>query len=266
MSADENAKRNPDAIEALLHAATDGADLVSAALNHLRGVLSSGGAASGPPALARQKRVLREWAEAQGRLIAAEPFLRPFRRGGQEHDIWNWGDRVVKVTRDGIFGLAPGLELALVSSSEDGRRFQLWEASPLEYLERLQLQNLLVPGLNMLVGVVAESDGNVAIVTAQPRFEIASVTEAEIDAWFAGLDFQKVTASGYYRAADNLAVFDAHAKNLVRFEDTLIPFDVIPCRPDGGFLRFIEDTLGGGHSLRAERRSATPRAADLSAS
>ena len=37
----------------------------------------------------------------------------------------------------------------------------------------------------------------------------------------------------------------------------LIPFDVIPCHPDGGFLQFIEDTLAAGHTVRAVRSTHT---------
>ena len=55
----------------------------------------------------------------------------------------------------------------------------------------------------------------------------------------------------------NQRVFDAHTKNLVRFEDTLIPFDVIPCHPAGGFLQFITDTLATGHTLSAIRTITT---------
>lgn len=176
-----------------------------------------------------------------------------------EHDWFREGERVFKVTRDGIFGLSSGIDLALVSSDMEARRFHLWEASPIEYLERLHLQNELVSGLNRLEGVLDQGD-DLAIVTSQPRFDIVPVTLAEIDAWFAAQGFEKVTACGYYRAADNLGVFDAHAKNLVRFENDLIPFDVIPCRPAGGFLKFIADTLAAGHSVTAVRTvSTSPR-------
>ena len=52
--------------------------------------------------------------------------------------------------------------------------------------------------------------------------------------WFASLGFVKITDAAYYRAEDNLGVFDAHDKNLVRAdEDVLVPFDVIPCHPAG---------------------------------
>jgi hypothetical protein len=180
-------------------------------------------------------------------------------RGGQEHDLFHdtATDRYFKVTRNGIFGLSPGIELALVSSGEDARRFQLWEATPLEYLERLDLLNRLVPGLNVLEGVFVQADGDMAIVTSQPRFDIVPVCEAEIDAWFAAQGFKKITHSGYYREEDNLGIFDAHSKNVVRAGDLLVPFDVIPCHPEGGFLQFIADTLAAGHTLKAERTATT---------
>lgn len=163
-------------------------------------------------------------------------------------------DRYIKVTRNGVFGLSPGIELALVSSSQDARRFHLWEASPVEYLERLRLQNLLVPGVNRLEGVIHQCNGELAIVTSQPRFEIIPVSTAEIDAWFASRGFEIITDSAYYRRDDNLGIFDAHDKNLVRAGDDLIPLDVIPCHPAGGFFDFIGETLASGHSLRVIRK------------
>jgi hypothetical protein len=115
-------------------------------------------------------------------------------RGGQEHELFHdeASDRYFKVTRNGVFGLSPGIELALVSSSQDARRFHLWEASPLEYLERVDLQNQLVPGLNRLEGVIVQANGEMAIVTSQPRFDIVAVGVAEIDAWFAAQGFAKI--------------------------------------------------------------------------
>ncbi len=236
---------------------SDARDLVRAALDHLRGVQEAGGSPSGPPSLARQEASLLQWADGVGLLLNPEEIIPYLDRGGQEHEILKQGERVLKVTRNGVFGLSPGIELALVSSSQEDRRFHLWEATPLEYLERLHLQNLLVPDLNQLEGIIHQSNGDLAIVTSQPRFEIIPVTTAEIDTWFSALGFAKITASAYYRADDNLGVFDAHDKNLVRAGDDLIPFDVIPCHPAGGFLNFIEETLAAGHTLRAVRTVTT---------
>ncbi|HEY1661405.1 MAG TPA: hypothetical protein VGI03_03210 [Verrucomicrobiae bacterium] len=232
-------------------------DFVRAALDHLRRIPTASGESSGPPTSARQKESLCEWARRLGLLLDADAIVPRLRRGGQEHDIFQEGERVFKVTRNGIFGLSPGIELALVSSAEDARRFQLWEATPLEYLERLDLHNQLVSGLNIFEGIFVQPDGDMAIVTSQPRFDIVPVTEAEIDAWFALQGFKKITHSAYYRDEDNLGVFDAHDKNVVRAGPFLVPFDVIPCRPAGGFLKFIADTIASGHTLKAERTVST---------
>ena len=174
-------------------------DLVRAALDYLRRSLPPDSGASGAPTVARQKADLCEWAKSLGLLLTPDLFPAIPVRGGQEHDLFHdtVTDRYFKVTRNGIFGLSPGIELALVSSGEDARRFQLWEATPLEYLERLDLLNQLVPGLNVLEGVFVQADGDMAIVTSQPRFDIVLVCGAEIDAWFAAQGFKKITHSGY---------------------------------------------------------------------
>jgi len=138
---------------------TDAGDFILAALDFIRGIQEAGGISSGPPSLARQEGRLREWADSMGLLLNPETIIPFLDRGGQEHEIVKRGERVWKVTRNGVFGLSPGIELALVSSSEDARRFHLWEATPIEYLERLHLQNLLVPELNRLEGVIHQSNG-----------------------------------------------------------------------------------------------------------
>lgn len=232
-------------------------DFIRASLDHLRGIPPAGGETPGTPTVARQKESLREWAHSLGLLLDPEAIIPQFVRGGQEHDIFYHGQRVFKVTRNGIFGLSPGIELALVSSAEDARRFHLWEATPMEYLQRLDLHNQIVTDLNWLEGIFVQADGDLAIVTSQPRFDIVPVTEVEIDTWFVAQGFKKITHSAYYREEDNLGIFDAHDKNVVRAGDLLVPFDVIPCRPAGGFLKFIEDTIAAGHSLKAVRTVTT---------
>ena len=242
------------------HSRADGADLIISALDFIRGSISTDVGACRPPNLARQEEILLQWGNDLGLLLDPADLPPKVVRGGQEHELFHdvSSDRYLKVTRNGVFGLSPGIELALVSSAENARRFHLWEASPLEYLERLHLQNLLVPGINTFEGLILQPGGDLAIVTSQPRFDIVPVTTAEIDSWFASQGFVKITDSAYYRVEDNLGVFDAHDKNLVRAdEDILIPFDVIPCRPSGGFLAFIEDTMNSGHTLRAVRTVTT---------
>jgi hypothetical protein len=56
--------------------------------------------------------------------------------------------------------------------------------------------------------------------------------------------------------ADRLGLL-LNAEEIIPFLDRggqdLIPFDVIPCHPAGGFLAFIEETVAAGHTLRAVR-------------
>lgn len=236
-------------------------DRIGAALAHLRRSLSRDGRPPGESSFASQEACLAEWAESLGLLLNPDDLPSKAVKGGQEHDLWHEEptDRYWKLTKNRVFGLNPGIDLALVSSAEDARRFHLWEATPLQYLERLELHNLLVPDLNRLEGVISQP-GDLSIVTSQPRFDIIAVSQREIDEWFESLGFAKVAEAAYFRKEDNLGVFDAHDKNVIRAGDTLMPFDVIPCLPEGGFLDFIRDTLAAGHSLRAVRttRSTTP--------
>jgi hypothetical protein len=239
----------------------NGIHFVESALEHLRRGIPPNRDSHQAPPLHRQKNDLVEWAENLGLLLTIDQLPETAVRGGQEHDIFHdlGSDRYFKVTRSGIFGMCPGVELSMVSLSPDARCFHLWEATPLEYLERLFLHNLLVPDLNALEGIIHQADGDLAIATSQPRFDLCEVGQEEIDLWFQSQGFRKITDAGFYRAADNVAVFDAHEKNVVRAGGTLVPFDIIPCQPGGGFLEFIEETLDRGESLQAIRKITTPR-------
>lgn len=237
----------------------DGEDRIVSALDHLRGSARGDGEAYRETNTFRQKGHLQEWAESLGLLLKLSDFAHRLARGGEEHDVFVENDRYFKLTRNGVFGLSPGIELALVPSDQDARRFHLWEAWPCQYLERLRLQNLITPGLNRLEGVVVQED-DLAIFISQLRLELLAVSQEEIDEWFVSLGFEIVTSAAYYREEDNLGVFDAHDKNVVRSPldpDMLIPFDVIPVQPDGGFLDFIRETLAAGHSLTVQRQTHT---------
>lgn len=239
----------------------DGEDRIVAALDFLRRIRPAGGDPYGETDASGQKARLQEWAESLGCLLSPEAILPHLRRGGQEHDYFldSASGRCFKLTRCGVFGLIPGIDLALVPADQDARRFHLWEATPGQYLERLRLQNLITPGLNRLEGILIQED-DLAICISQPRLELIPVTQAEIDEWFVAQGFQIVTTAAYYRAEDNLGVFDAHDKNVVRSHvdpAVLVPFDVIPVQPDGGFLDFIRDTLARGATLSVVRTTHT---------
>lgn len=237
----------------------DEEDRIVAALDHLRGSLGGDGEPHWETDTFRQKSRLQGWAENLGLLLDLSDFADRLARGGQEHDVYVESDRYFKLTRQGVFGLTPGIDLALVPSDQDARRFHLWEASPYQYLERLRLQNLITPGLNRLEGIVVQDD-ELAICISQPRLDLIAVTQDEIDDWFDSLGFKVVTSAAYYRSDDNLGVFDAHDKNVVRSHldpTVLIPFDVIPVQPKGGFFEFIRESIQRGESLQVIRTAHT---------
>ena len=252
----------PDETDSASHLRRDdGEDRIVAALDHLHEVLQGSGDPYWKTDTFCQKGCLQKWAEGLGLRLDSEPILPLLKRGGQEHDYFldEENDRCIKLTRSGVFGLMPGIDLTLVPSDQDARRFHLWEASPFEYLERLRLQNLITPGINRLEGIVVQDD-DLAICISQPRLEIIPVTQEEIDAWFVSLGFEIVTSAAYYRREDNLGIFDAHDKNVVRSpvdSTVLIPFDVIPVQPDGGFLDFIQATIDAGGTLQVVRTAHT---------
>jgi len=190
------------------------------------------------------------------------PFLR---RGGQEHDLLEplRDGRIWKVTKNGYFGLTPGLELDLVPDGMDGRRFHLWESGIYFYLDRLVLQNALFGPITRLEGVGVQG-GELFVVTSQLCYDLTQVRQTEIDAFFADLGFTKIASAAYYRREDNVAIFDAHDKNVTWDGEDFIPFDVIPIRPDGGFLEFIEKTLAGGDTVVAKRTIRTTEHASTS--
>ena len=130
MSSEGNGSKDPDSDSADLQK-PDSENLVVSAIDYIRGILSASREASGTPTVAWQKKSLCEWARSLGLLLKPDLIVPRLERGGQEHDIFRDGERVIKVTRYGVFGLSPGIELALVASSVDARRFHLWEASGL---------------------------------------------------------------------------------------------------------------------------------------
>src|SRR5438876_872124 len=84
----------------------------------------------------RQERDLRAWASENNRLIAPSHYLSSAVRGGEEHRLWPSPDRARywKATYPGCAGFT-----AIAVHEEP----DLTPALPLEYLQRLSLQNQL---------------------------------------------------------------------------------------------------------------------------
>ncbi|NBV25078.1 MAG: hypothetical protein EBS05_24555 [Proteobacteria bacterium] len=140
--------------------------------------------------------------------------------------------RYFKATHAGKFGF-------YVIALSDGTA-ELTGATPLEYLERLQLQNELFTDDIRLVGVAIERNQTV-IVTSQEAIRGRDVTAEEMTAfmrklWFQplhGLSLGRPGSLAFYRDLDEVAAFDAHPGNFVKDDNgVVLPIDLVLVRAD----------------------------------
>jgi len=182
----------------------------------------------------RQTRDLLAWARENGRLIPPAQYAGLVEGGGEEHRVWlNERQQVYfKATHSGQFGFSVMADPAGVP--------ELVRATPLEYLDRLLLQNAVFGDRVDLVGIASEELGAV-ILTAQPNVTGGVVRAEEIlelmrRLWFrplAGLALGNAGALAFYRDLDEVAAFDAHPANFVKdHEGIILPIDLILVRAD----------------------------------
>ena len=140
--------------------------------------------------------------------------------------------RYFKATHAGRFGF-------FIIALADGTA-ELTGATPLEYLERLQLQNQLFTDDIQLIGVALERE-QVVIVTSQEAIRGEEVSAAEMLAFMAklwfhplhGLTLGRPGALAFYRDLDETAAFDAHPGNFVKDDNgVVLPIDLILVRAD----------------------------------
>jgi hypothetical protein len=131
----------------------------------------------------RQERDLLAWARENDRLIESPFHLSRVEDGGEEHRVWFDvpAQRYFKATHAGRFGFT-------VIAMHDNT-LELTSASPLEYLERLLLQNASFGDDVQLEGVILEKDSTV-ILTSQSNVNGSAVTAEEISLFMAQLWFQ----------------------------------------------------------------------------
>jgi len=180
----------------------------------------------------RQERDLVAWARDLSCLIPPVRYLALVERGGEEHRLWlsEDGQRYFKTTFPGKFGFTVVLNPADFPD--------LAEATPLEYLERLLLQNSVFGDVVILEGVAQEAGGTV-IVTSQPHITGNEASRDDIinfmfRQWFKpmrDLHLGRPGALAFYRDLDEVAAFDAHPGNFVKDTQGLVlPIDLILLR------------------------------------
>ena len=109
-----------------------------------------------------QARILRAWAHQEGLILDPELFLDPATRGGEEHLVWPNAaiSRYIKLTHAGRFGLAADAQWFFDEEHEEAAaKAYLRAATPLEYLDRLILQNTVFGDDLRLLGIIDKARG-----------------------------------------------------------------------------------------------------------
>jgi hypothetical protein len=114
-------------------------------------------------------------------------------------------------------------------------------ATPSEYLDRLDLQNLIFQDDIQLERIVA-NQGRPIIVTSQPFIKGVAATVAALDEIMLGKGYEKLTDGAYYSEPEGLLVFDLFPRNAILAADGQIyPIDPVIQHITPDFVRFLRD-------------------------
>jgi hypothetical protein len=79
---------------------------------------------------------------------------------------------------------------------------------------------------------------------------VAASQKAIADFFFTGAGLEQFLPVAWYRAADNVAIFNTGATDVLEFVGRLFPIDIVPLRPRGVMLQRIREALNSPSSLR----------------
>lgn len=165
--------------------------------------------------------------------------------GRMEHDLIYRGippKRVMKITKGPKFGFYPYCDPNLVSGMVSDW-FELRAGTPLQYLRRMALTDELFPALGHRLEGFAMLDGQFRIVISQRFVDPVAASPEAIAKFFKRAGFAPLLPEAWYRAADNVAVFDTGTTNILEFARRLFPIDILPIRPGGFMLKRIHEAL-----------------------
>lgn len=177
-----------------------------------------------------EQRRLIQWAQENGKLGSSGRLPPIFARGG-EHQVYfqKHTRRYIKAT---VLERKLGYGLAFGSHVQG--------ATPSEYLDRLDLQNLIFQDDIRLERIVA-NHGKPIIISSQPAIKGIKATQPALDAMMTGMGYEKLADGAYYDEPNGLLIFDLFPRNAFQAADGLIyPIDPVIQRiaPDfGQFLR-----------------------------
>ncbi|MEO8615744.1 MAG: hypothetical protein ABI600_11435 [Luteolibacter sp.] len=174
----------------------------------------------------------------------------PDSRIGSEHVV-DFDDNlklVGKTTKPPNFGLIPAIvNLALAvrpgEAAKHRKAIEFIAATPLEYLDRWQMNNEIFGDDVQLVSMIQWSDGQISFGITQPQYQGVPAEARDIDRFFMEAGWTLLKDPSHHKVFFNYAfqvmAIDAESRNCYITEDGLQPFDVILCEPDEETERFL---------------------------
>jgi hypothetical protein len=205
------------------------------------------------------------WARESNVVIAAESCLSLIEETHGEHHVYFniERDRYFKITH-GADAANAGFALTVDTDFRIGKKTQCYiavpwlrEATPFEYLARLQLFNLTFRDDVEIEGVIVEY-GKEAIVVSQRFIGGSAATAADVAAFMLqrgfvalpGVTVGRGNSASYLHPGEAIAVFDTHGQNFLVSGEGIIPIDAL-------ILRASEDLLAYLAMSPAERAEET---------
>jgi len=198
----------------------------------------------------REGRSLWRWAKESGCCIDSASWIERFAKdseGGQEHRVWfsESAGRYYKATHAGRYGWYAFVDSRYDKRTQEDELFiGMGGATPLQYLDRLLLQNEVFADEIRLEGMWIEAEG-LAILTSQPFIAGSPVKPAEILESMEMLGFERIPGLpanaddcfSFYHRATRVGAFDAHTLNFVRehLSGDIVPIDLVMVRADDAF-------------------------------
>lgn len=223
--------------ETLGQTSGSGGTLGEAAESYLRGSVSADPSlAEGPDGRRRQAGILSKWAADNGKLLTDDPksYGRELENRTSEHYVRYdpTTQQVIKWTYPGTFGHGP-----IQKDIGVGRQ----PSSPLQYLERLRLQNTVFDDSVKVLGFQIFPDkglmgrpSGLSIVTSQPYIKAAdpakpNPTRDEVWDYMEKLGFEADMLGAEMMAwtrSDGVLVTDARPDNFIKTKEGIVPIDL----------------------------------------
>jgi len=176
-----------------------------------------------------EQRRLIQWAQENRKLGRGRRLPPEFGRGG-EHQVYfhRVKRRYIKST---LLERQLGYGIALGSLTRG--------ATPSEYLDRLDLQNLIFHDDIRLERIMSNS-GKPIIITSQPFIMGVMATAAPLDELMLDKGYEKLTDGAYYSEPEGLLIFDLFPRNAILAADGQIyPIDPVIQRITSDFGQFL---------------------------